>query len=191
VVRRKLLRAGLDSSALDCQYRHVPEYTLTDLAKLADVTPRTIRFYIAQGLLPSPEQQGPRTTYTDEHLERLRAIKEFQAGHLPLAEIRARLRGESIQDVATVIQPSQPARASESAVDYIRGVLAAPPSPATPAPAVRSVSPAAQPEPDRSQWDRVEITPDIEIHLRRPMTRTDNKRVLRLIEYARQLFREE
>jgi len=175
----------------------VPEYTLADLAKLADVTPRTIRFYIAQGLLPSPEQQGPRTTYTDEHLERLRTIKALQVAHLPLAEIRARLRGESIQDVASVILPSEPAQASESAVDYIRGVLGAPPAPVTPArpvapaPAVRSVSPAAQSEPDRSQWDRVEITPDIEIHLRRPMTRTDNKRVLRLIEYARQLFREE
>jgi len=176
----------------------VPEYTLADLAKLADVTPRTIRFYIAQGLLPSPEQQGPRTTYTDEHLERLRTIKALQVAHLPLAEIRAWLRGESIQDVASVILPSEPAQASESAVDYIRGVLGTGPAPAPPAPqpaAPPSPPPTAprptQSEPDRSQWDRVEITPDIEIHLRRPMTRTDNKRVLRFIEYARQLFREE
>jgi len=175
----------------------VPEYTLTDLAKLADVTPRTIRFYIAQGLLPSPEQQGPRTTYTDEHLERLRLIKAFQAGHLPLAEIRARLRGESPPGMAALVMPSEPARAPESAVDYIRGVLGSAPVPAAPAarpvgpPPPPTPAPQTQSEPDRSQWDRVQINPDIEIHLRRPMTRTDNKRVYRLIEYARQLFREE
>jgi DNA-binding transcriptional MerR regulator len=176
---------------------HVPEYTIIDLAKLADVTPRTIRFYIAQGLLPSPEAAGPRTTYTDEHLERLRLIKKMQAAHLPLAEIRAQLRSMGAQDVAEMITPSEPARVSESAVEYIRGVLGTGPAPAA-APAARSVAPPPPPqtsqpaqEPDRSQWDRVEITPDIEIHIRRPMTRTDNKRVLRLIEYARQLFREE
>jgi DNA-binding transcriptional MerR regulator len=172
---------------------------LIDLAKLADVTPRTIRFYIAQGLLPSPEAAGPRTTYTDEHLERLRLIKKMQAAHMPLATIRAQLRSMGAADVAEMVTPSEPARVTESAVAYIRGVLATGPAPApAPAPAARSVAPPPPPqtsqptqEPDRSQWDRVEITPDVEIHLRRPMTRTDNKRVLRLIEYARQLFREE
>src|SRR5512141_1214464 len=162
----------------------VPEYTIYDLAKLAGVTPRTIRFYIAQGLLPSPEAAGPKTTYTDEHLERLRLIKKLQLAHLPLAEIRTRLRETGAQDLAEMVQPSAPTRVSESAVDYIRGVLgraqapmpapamAAPVAPA-PAPAAKSVPqpPPSQTttEPDRSQWDRVEITPDIEIHLRRPM----------------------
>ena len=172
----------------------VPEYNLIDLAKLADVTSRTIRFYIAQGLLPSPEAAGPRTMYTDEHLERLRVIKKLQAAHLPLATIRAQLRSMGAQDIADSIQQSHPHRVSESAVDYIRGVLGAP-TPAAPAslpaPAAQSVPPLT-PEPDlRSQWDRVGITPDIEIHIRRPMTRTDQKRVYRLIGYARQLFREE
>ena len=29
-------------------------YSLSDLARLADVTPRTVRYYVALGLLPSP-----------------------------------------------------------------------------------------------------------------------------------------
>ena len=60
-------------------YAEVPTYSLTQLAKLADVTPRTIRYYISQGLLPSPGQQGPGTQYSDEHLERLRLIKNCRA----------------------------------------------------------------------------------------------------------------
>ena len=38
------------------------DYSLQDLADLAAVTPRTIRYYVAQGLLPSPGRGGPGTT---------------------------------------------------------------------------------------------------------------------------------
>jgi DNA-binding transcriptional MerR regulator len=179
----------------------MPEYSLNELASLADVTPRTIRFYIEQGLLPAPATLGPKSRYTDQHLERLLLIKKLQAAHLPLAEIRNQLRGIPAESVAE-LTVSTPARVAESAVDYIRGVLGTGP---TPAPAARSVPlpsmpaplPApAQPtlpstEPERSQWERISLDPDIELHIRRPMTRTDNKRVARLIEYARQLFEED
>ncbi|MEJ7695559.1 MAG: MerR family transcriptional regulator [Candidatus Limnocylindrales bacterium] len=39
-------------------------YTLTDLADLAGVTPRTVRYYLAQGLLPTVGAAGraPSTT---------------------------------------------------------------------------------------------------------------------------------
>ncbi|MEP7378029.1 MAG: MerR family transcriptional regulator [Chloroflexota bacterium] len=178
----------------------MPEYSLNELAALADVTPRTIRFYIEQGLLPAPASLGPKSRYTDEHLERLLAIKKFQAGHLPLAEIRAQLRGMPNEAVAELAVQSPPPP-SQSAVDYIRGVLGdrvapAPaaqsvPSPAAAAPATTPPQMPQTTEPDRSQWDRVQINPDIELHVRRPLTRGDNKRVSRLIEYARQLFEED
>ena len=66
-------------------------YSITDLARLSGVTPRTVRYYVAQGLLPSPEQAGPSTRYGEGHLARLRLIRRLQREHLPLAEIRARL----------------------------------------------------------------------------------------------------
>ena len=34
-------------------------YSLTELADLAGVTPRTVRYYLAQGLLPAVGQSGP------------------------------------------------------------------------------------------------------------------------------------
>ena len=33
-------------------------YCLADLARLADVKTRSVRYYIAQGLLPSPDAAG-------------------------------------------------------------------------------------------------------------------------------------
>jgi DNA-binding transcriptional MerR regulator len=170
----------------------VPEYSILDLAKLADVTPRTVRYYVAQGLLPAPDPQGPRTTYTDEHLQRLLAIKQMQAAHLPLAEIRTRLEKLGARDVSELVNALNPAPPEESAADYVRRVLGSQSRPA-PAPAMSVVAAPAEAIPalERSQWDRHEIGPDVEIHVRRPLTRSDTKKVLNLIAYARQLFREE
>jgi DNA-binding transcriptional MerR regulator len=191
------------------------EYTLQDLADLTGVTARTIRFYVAQGLLPSPGRVGPGATYGPGHLARLKLIRQLQREHLPLAEIRSRL--ESLDDaavVAIVEAPSTPPTPG-SAADYIRGVLAkarvsdmpaaysvpaparlmAPPMPAAPEmPAPRAAPSLPPPETqpaDRSQWDRVVLVPDVELHVRRPLTRHLNKRVERLIAIARELLEED
>ena len=67
------------------------EYTLDELSKLADVTPRTVRYYIAEDLLPPPIVGGRNATYSQEHLDRLLAIGGLKAMYLPLREIRHRL----------------------------------------------------------------------------------------------------
>jgi len=43
---------------------------------------------------------------------------------------------------------------------------------------------------ERSQWERVVLAPDVELHLRRPSSRTQNKRIDRLIAIARELLEE-
>ena len=86
-------------------------YSLSDLARLADVTPRTVRYYVALGLLPSPEAAGPATRYGEGHLARLRLIRRLQRDHLPLAEIRIRLeRMVDDEIIATVsaLDPREP-----------------------------------------------------------------------------------
>lgn len=176
----------------------MPTYTLSDLAKLADVTPRTIRYYITQGLLPSPGQQGPSTRYDDSHLELLRVIKKLQNAHFPLAEIRARLRTVTGEQMATMTSSSNAWRTPDSAVEYIRRVMGAPTETPLAAPAA-SPPPAtasddrtkAEAQAQRSQWERIPLDPDVELHVRRPLTRQHNKRVERLIAVAHQLFEED
>jgi DNA-binding transcriptional MerR regulator len=64
---------------------------IAELARRAGVTPRTIRYYVAEGLLPAPAGRGQRRAYGPEHLDRLEAIRELKAAYLPLHEIRRRL----------------------------------------------------------------------------------------------------
>jgi DNA-binding transcriptional MerR regulator len=150
-------------------------YDLVELCRLAGVTSRTVRYYISQGLLPSPASSGPGAHYDDTHLDRLKLIRQLQRDHLPLAEIRLRL--EEMDD-ATVRRALEP---PSSASDYIRSVLGS--SPQLPPSADRSPRPG-----ERSTWERIRVHPDVEIHVRRPLSRDENRRVERLIEQARDIF---
>jgi DNA-binding transcriptional MerR regulator len=171
--------------------------SLTELATVAGVTPRTVRYYIGQGLLPGPDELGRGARYSAGHLDRLALIRRLQREHLPLAEIRTRLGELDDEEVHALVSAPSPAPASGSALDYVRGVLAGRPQRlmAAEAPAIYRAEPplaaAAAPKPaqtagaERSQWDRVAITPDVEIHVRRPLDRRTNQRVERLIAIAR------
>ena len=68
-------------------------YTIGELARAADVTKRTIRYYVAQGLLPPPYGSGRAATYSSEHLYRLELIKLLKQEFLPLSEIKTLLDG--------------------------------------------------------------------------------------------------
>lgn len=67
--------------------------TLGELTEDAGVSVRTVRYYIAEGLLPPPEGAGPTSAYSRGHLDRLRLIQRLKAAYLPLKEIRRRLAG--------------------------------------------------------------------------------------------------
>ena len=173
-------------------------YDLNELSDRSGVTPRTVRYYVQQGLLPSPGARGPGARYDARHLDRLNLIKRLQREHLPLAEIRRRLEALGDADVRELAQ-STPELPPSSAVDYVRSVLegkSAAPSAmyvmremTAPAPVPRSPQPAYPPE--RSQWDRVTLAPDVELHIRRPLAREQNRAVERLIDFARKLFSED
>jgi DNA-binding transcriptional MerR regulator len=163
------------------------DYALQQLADLAGVTPRTVRYYIAQGLLASPGA-GSGARYSDDHLERLRLIRRLQRDHLPLAEIRAQLnRGSATDYIRSVL--NEPASSAPAPVAMTRAAFASTPA-WLPAPRARPTEPLP-PQPDRSQWDRVALTPNVELHIRRPLTRDQNRRVDRLIALARELLLED
>ena len=98
-------------------------YSLTELADLAGVTPRTVRYYLAQGLLPAVGQSGPGSKYDPSHLMRLRLIRRLQAEHLPLAEIRRRLDDLTESDIRELAADDDAAPPADSALDYLRTVL--------------------------------------------------------------------
>jgi DNA-binding transcriptional MerR regulator len=207
-------------------------FDITELAHLAGVTGRTVRYYVQQGLLPAPPSRGPGARYEQGHLDRLRLIRRLQSEHLPLAEIRRRLESLGDEDVrrALLLPPPAPV---DSALHYVRSVLAstsprtsaslltaraAPPVPvdrAAPSPAAamrigdatmsHAALQAAHPAPStpqaaasgetgfgqRSTWERIDLAPDIELHVRRPLTRAQNRWLEALLRAARTLSTEE
>lgn len=182
-------------------------YSLTDLARLASVTPRTVRYYIGQGLLPSPGS-GPTARYGDNHLDRLLLIRKLQREHLPLAEIRRRLDELSDAQIGELNEPhvareTAAAYGPGAAAEYIRQVLgpnqhgAAIPALAAPTNITSTDPPMPGPAPDatsatdRSTWERVVLGPDVELHIRRPLDRFANKQIERLIRIGKELLADE
>jgi len=64
------------------------EYGLDELAARSGVSPRTIRFYQSQRLLPKPRKEGRDARYDEAHEQRLRTIAELQDRGLSLHAIR-------------------------------------------------------------------------------------------------------
>ncbi len=77
--------------------------TLAELIDAADVTVRTVRYYIAEGLLPPPIGAGPASAYGRGHLDRLRLIQRLKDAYLPLKEIRRRLSGLGDDEVRAIL----------------------------------------------------------------------------------------
>jgi DNA-binding transcriptional MerR regulator len=69
-------------------------WRVEELARLADVSVDTIRFYQKRRLLPPPDREGRVAWYGREHVERLRRVRELQAEGLTLAFIARLLAGE-------------------------------------------------------------------------------------------------
>ena len=71
-------------------------FTLVELAEVSGVPARTIRFYIAKGLLPPPLVGGRSACYGEGHLKELDRIKTLQEQGRTLAQIAWQLgEGES------------------------------------------------------------------------------------------------
>ena len=69
------------------------EMTLAELAEASGLAARTIRFYIARGLLDGPVKAGRAAAYTEDHLARLEKIKKLQAQGRMLSEIGRSVAG--------------------------------------------------------------------------------------------------
>jgi DNA-binding transcriptional MerR regulator len=68
-------------------------FRVEDLAREADVSVDTIRFYQKRRLLPPPAREGRIVWYSREHLDRLARIRDLQAEGLTLALIGRVLSG--------------------------------------------------------------------------------------------------
>ena len=105
-----------------------PDLTLAELATASGLEPRTIRSWIAQGLLPPPKNRGPSARYPAETLQRLLAIVAMrEVLGMSLADIRLDLLAATPEKVAAMAarfasvppKPNRPAGDPRDALDYL------------------------------------------------------------------------
>src|SRR5215204_2761343 len=92
------------SAAIGTKTADPHRYTMADLEAETGLSARTIRFYIAQGLLPSARGRGVGATYGLTHLLRLKAIELLKKDNTPLQQIRQRLQDMRDAELAAMLE---------------------------------------------------------------------------------------
>lgn len=133
---------------------------------------RTIRYYIAEGLVQAPEEkQGTASVFSYLNLLQLLTVKKLQAEHFPIRKIRELVAGKSEQELEMLLGLGSPAAKKSRETDakrYLESLLApaaAPELMSAPPPQQLS-SPPPQPLDQSASWQRVEIEPGLELHIR-------------------------
>ncbi len=101
-----------------------PTYTIDQIAQAAGVAPRTIRQWIAEGLVPAPRFRAARTRYSEAQKERVVAIKRLRDAGVPLDRVERRLAEE---------EALRAARAEEARKAAQTEIVRLPPRPSYPA----------------------------------------------------------
>ena len=73
-------------------------FSLEDLARLTGLPPRTVRYYIQEGVVDRPEGIRRGAWYEHRHLEQLLSIRRWQAAGLSLERIRELVRRRTDDD---------------------------------------------------------------------------------------------
>ncbi len=189
-------------------------YLINELAKRADTTVRTIRYYTSEGLLPQPDTDGKYAYYDENHLRRLELILRMKEAYLPLKEIRQimlslsdeevkqrlmeKLQTHKIEYLEDNLPPIQKSKESD-ALNYISNLMETQTKfrsnqlqSKRPPQFHQDLDDAQIPLPispdDVENWQRIILAPGVEMHLRYPTDSDTNHRIQQLISYAKKIF---
>ena len=156
---------------------------------------RTIRYYLAEGLIqPADEKQGTASVFSYKHLLQLVAVKKLQAEHLPIRKIRELVTGKDEEQLESLLGVTASVRKrtdDKEAKRYLESLLA----PSMSVASIKSAPPetaalsSAAAQPSRSDspasWQRVEIEPGLELHIRSDYRPVSSARTKGLAERIR------
>lgn len=82
------------------------QYSMTELAEITNLTPRTIRFYMSKNLVDKPLGARKTAYYTDTHLQQLLTVINWQKEGLSLEEI-FRKQNQLIDQTPPRVKPGE------------------------------------------------------------------------------------
>lgn len=171
------------------------DFSISELSDAASVTARTIRYYVAEGLLAPPEKGGRGASYNEEHLARLQLIRRLKEEYLPLQEIATLMRGLDRQAVMDLLEQKQRTGAAprSSAKAYLKDLLEVSGSSASDSGRLRArVAARTKPEPEMEHgdgWRRLVVDEGVELHIREDrFGGGSTDKVKQLLQFAKQLF---
>lgn len=175
--------------------------TIEELAEQAQVSPRTVRYYISEGLLPGPGARGKLASYGGDHLARLLLIRRLLDQGMPLAEVKRATESLSSAEVRGLLGEAEERSAaleraaqSPSPREYVSELLRqaqsrqqktglTPPSP--PGVAAKSTPPSGGSPSTPTAWERIEIAPGVELNVRSDLAARFRKIIDRFIAVLR------
>lgn len=163
---------------------------------------RTVRFYLSEGLIPSPgEKRGTSTVFGYEHLLALLTVKKLQTEHLPIKKIRQIIAGKSEKEFQKILGINGPADATSKnqAQEYLESLLLQPGSrareveaqPLFALPSLRLSEESFDPK-QAQNWKRFELAPGLELHVEEsfepPPGPKESRQLIQLIKQIIQAF---
>ena len=172
-------------------------FSISEMAELAGITVRTVRYYISLGLLPPPYERGSTASYGKDHLERLKVIEQLKKRRLSLSEINHMLSTLSLDEIAELINPTIPTDTeSVAGVSEFKDMFAASATALRRTKPLRlqgghlaaASGPPSPTEEDSESWVRERITEGIEIHHKTPLPEDEEAKLFDLVSRARAMF---
>ena len=184
--------------------RHDTDLTIEELAERTDTPIRTVRYYIAEKMLPGPGSRGKGAAYTEEHLLRLRLIRRLTERREPLAGIREMMARITVEEVRALLAEedtrAQTLERAERAVSpkaYISALLDQARAPRVsqttraaqaaqvfqPPPGAYVAAPST-PSPQASAWRRVELARGVELHIALEAEERNRSLIERLLQIS-------
>jgi DNA-binding transcriptional MerR regulator len=170
---------------------------------------RTVRYYLSEGLIsPAVEKQGTASVFGYIHLLQLLAIKKLQSDHIPIRKIREIVGGSNERQLERLLFTGGDAGERNDARRYLESLLVKPSVNESRTSAARPRSAAAPtgaymrpPEEAEvsafasegiAKWERVEVEPGLEMHIRSDYVLNSDQsslsRIRNLIEKALRLL---
>lgn len=162
-------------------------YTLGELVHAAGITVRTARYYLERRVLPAPVMRGMHTTYTDEHLLWLKAIRRLRTvERLQLDAIRKRLSTSSVEEIRALVEAPSVERSGVPTMAIPPAEGSAPATQANPdlSAGVTTRTPGEQVGSGGQMWERIELLPGLELHVKK----ASGALVLRLSQEIRERY---